>query len=149
MDTDGSYLEGNDVTPQADGRFRTTGASLRYSALDQYLMGLRDASEVPPVFFVRNPSGTDSDDGRDPETGVTFAGTRKDVAIADIVAALGDRNPRGTPWPRPFRQAFVFVAVGGPADPAAVAKVERIRAAFPAFFAQAVEGRGSVDPTLN
>ena len=43
----------------------------------------------------------------------------------------------------------MYVAVGGPADPAAVAKVERIRAAWPAFFAQAVEGRGSVDPTLN
>jgi hypothetical protein len=149
FDSDGSFLEGNDLEAQADGRFRTAGASLRYSALDQYLMGLRDASEVPPVFFVRNPSGTDTDDGREPQTGVTFAGTRKDVTIADIVAAIGDRTPRGTPWARAYRQAFVFVAVGGAADPAAIAKVERIRAAFPAFFAQGVEGRGSVDPTLN
>jgi hypothetical protein len=66
-----------------------------------------------------------------------------------VVAAIGDRNPRGAPWPRPFRQAFVYVTVGVPADPASIAKVERIRAAWPAFFAQSVEGRGAVDPTLN
>jgi hypothetical protein len=149
VDTDGSYLEGNDIAPQADGRFRTAGASLRYSAMDQYLMGMRDASEVPPFFFVRNPTGTDTDPGQNPATGVTFGGTRKDVTIADVVAAIGDRNPRGTPWARPFREAFVYVTVGGPADPASVAKVERIRAAWPAFFAQSVEGRGAVDPTLN
>ena len=72
-----------------------------------------------------------------------------DVSIGDVVAALGDRNPRGAPWARPFRQAFVYVAVGGPADAQAIAKIERIRAAWPAFFAQGVEGRGAVDPTLN
>jgi hypothetical protein len=149
VDTDGSYLEGNDIAPQADGRFRTAGASLRYSALDQYLMGMRDASEVPPFFFVRNPTGTDTDPGQNPATGVVFGGTRKDVTIGDVVAALGDRSPRGTPWARPLREAFVYVTVGAPADPANVAKVERIRAAWPAFFAQSAEGRGSVDPTLN
>ena len=149
VDTDGSYLEGNDITPQADGRFRTTGASLRYSALDQYLMGMRDASEVAPLFFVRNPTGTDTDPGQNPATGVTFGGTRTDVTIGDVVAAIGDRNPRGTPWTRPFREAFVYVTVGAPAEPANVAKIERIRAAWPAFFAQSVEGRGAVDPKLN
>jgi hypothetical protein len=149
MDTDGSYMEGNDIAPQADGRFRTAGASLRYSALDQYLMGMRDASEVPPFFFVRNPTGTDTDPGQNPAMGVVFGGTRRDVTMGEVVAAIGERNPRGAPWARPFREAFVYVSVGGPADPGNVAKVERIRAAWPAFFAQSVEGRGSVDPTLN
>jgi len=150
VDTDGSFLEGNDIQPQSDGRFRTMGAGLRYSAIDQYLMGMRDASEVPPFFLVRAPSGTgDTDPGRSPQTGVTFDGTRRDVSIADVVAALGARRPAGAPWAAPFRQAFVYVAVGGPPDPAALEKVERIRAAWPAFFAQSVEGRGGVDPTLN
>ena len=149
-DTDGSFLEGNDVEPQADGRFRTAGASLRYSALDQYLMGLRDAAEVPPFFLVRGPSGTsDTDPGQSPRTGVFFSGTRKDVTIADVVAALGPRRPAGAPWSAPFRQVFVYVSVGGSPDPAAIDKVERIRAAWPAFFAEAVEGRGAVDPRLH
>jgi hypothetical protein len=150
VDTDGSHLEGNDIEPQSDGSFRTTGASLRYSAIDQYLMGMRDASEVPPFFFVRNPAGVlDTDPGREPRTGVTFTGTRKDVSIGDVVSALGARRPAGAPWTAPFRQAFVYVSVGGPPDPAALAKIERIRAAWPAFFLMSTEGRGTVDPTLD
>ena len=149
-DTDGSYLEGNDLQDNGGGQFRTVGASLRYSALDQYLMGLRDVSEVPPTFVVRNPTGTtDIDPGRKPQTGVTFSGTRKDVALGDIVAAIGERNPPGKPWTQPFREVFVYVSVGGPADAQNIAKVERIRAAWPAFFAQSTEGRGSVDPSLD
>jgi hypothetical protein len=149
-DTDGSFLEGNDIEAQSDGRFRTAGASLRYSALDQYLMGLRDVAEVPPLFFVRGPSDTsDTDPGRSPRTNVLFSGTRKDVTIGDVVAALGTRQPAPAPWAAPFRQAFVYVAVGGPPDPAAIEKIERIRAAWPAFFAAGVEGRGAVDPRLN
>ena len=149
VDTDGSFLEGNDIQPQSDGRFRTAGASLRYSALDQYLMGMRGADEVPPFFFVRGPSGTDTDAGREPKTGVVFGGTRKDVSVGDVLSALGERTPAGAPWARPFRQAFVYVSVGGGADPQAVAKIERVRSAWPAFFAQSTEGRGGVDPTLN
>ncbi len=149
VDTDGSFLEGNDIEPQSDGRFRTAGASLRYSAMDQYLMGMRDASEVAPFFFVRNPTGTDTDPGRDPQTGVVFGGTRKDVSISDVVAALGPRNPPGRPWAQPFRQAFIYVSVGGPADTASLDRVERIRTAWPAFFAQAADGRGMVDPRLD
>jgi hypothetical protein len=149
MDSAGSFLEGNDIQRQPDGTFRTTGASLRYSHLDQYLMGMRDASEVESFFFVRNPRGIQADPGRKPQTGVAFSGTGEEVAIGDVVAALGSRNPPGAPWVAPLRQAFIYVAVGGAPDPQALEKVERIRAAWPAFFSQAVEGRGSVDPRLN
>jgi hypothetical protein len=114
MDTDGSLDEGNDIEPQSDGSFRTVGASLRYSALDQYLMGMRQASEVPPFFLVRNPTGTSRDRGRSPQTGVVFGGTRKDVTIADVQAALTARSPVGGPWVRPLRQAFVYVSVALP-----------------------------------
>jgi hypothetical protein len=148
FDSDGSFLEGNDIEPQPDGSFRTVGAALRYSALDQYLMGLRDASEVPPFFFVRSPTGAGLDPGRDPQSGVVFGGTRRDVAIADVIAALGPRDPPGAAWPRPFRQAFVYVAVGGAPDTETLDKLERIRAAWPAFFSASTESRGSVDPSL-
>jgi hypothetical protein len=149
VDTDGSFLEGNDIHPQSDGSFRTIGASLRYSALDQYLMGMRDASEVPPFFFVRNPLGAGNvDPGRKPATGIVFSGTRKDVSMSDVVVALGTRNPPGTPWARPFRQVFLYVAVGGDAESSALDKLERIRGAWPPFFSQGTGGRGSVDPSL-
>jgi hypothetical protein len=149
MDTDGSFLEGNDIQPQSEGSFRTVGASLRYSDFDQYLMGMRDASEVPSFFFVRNPTGTNPNPGRTPQSGVAFSGTRRDVSIGDVTAALGPRNPPGSPWSLPFRQAFIYVAVGGAPDAQALDMVERIRAAWPAFFLQSADQRGNVDPTLN
>ncbi|HEX6737182.1 MAG TPA: hypothetical protein VF310_02810 [Vicinamibacteria bacterium] len=149
FDSDGSFLEGNDIQDLGNGTFRTAGASLRYSALDQYLMGLRDASEVPPVFVVRGPTGTDTDPGRTPRSGVSFSGTRKEVTVADIVAALGSRSPAGAPSTTAIRQAFVYVAVGGAADPQAIEKLERIRAAWPAFFHEGADKRATVDPRLN
>lgn len=149
VDTDGSHLEGNDIADEGGGRFRTVAAGVRYGALDQYLMGLRDASEVPPFFFVRNPLGTNGEQGRDPEVGVSFQGTRKDVTIADVQAALGRRQPAFGESSRTIRQAFVYVAVGTPPTAADVEKVERIRAAWEPFFAASTEGRGAAEARLN
>jgi large repetitive protein len=103
---------------------------------------------VPPFFVVRAPAGTTVDPARDPEVGVSFTGTRKDVTVEDVVAALGPRRPATAAAPRGFRQAFVLVAVGEPAAAADVAKVEQIRAAWEPFFVRSTEGRGSVDARL-
>ena len=84
---------------------------------------------------------------RDPEVGVTFTGTRKDVTIEDVLATLGPRRPATAAAARGFRQAFVFVAVGEPAA-ADITKIEQIRAAWEPFFARSTEGRGSVDARL-
>lgn len=147
-DTDGSHLEGNDIEEAAAGQFRTVAASARYSPLDQYLMGLRAASEVAPFFVVRQPGGTDTSPGRDPRVGVTFSGTRKDVTIDDVIGALGPRNPAPGPKALPLRQAYVFVSIGAP-DAELIARVDRFRAAFEGFFSRAVEGRASVATRLN
>jgi hypothetical protein len=63
FDSDASHMEGNDIEDRGNGQFRTVGAVSRYSALDQYAMGLRAASEVPPMFLVTqvNSSGSASD----------------------------------------------------------------------------------------
>lgn len=149
LDTDGSFDEGNEITDLGGGQFRTAGASLGYGPLDEYLMGLRRPEEVPPLLLVRAPSGTSPlDPGRDPQTNVTFQGTRKDVTIADIVAALGPRSPAASTRLAPWRQAFVYVSVGGPADPAAIAKLDQLRAQWEPFFGAAVEGRRAVDTRL-
>jgi hypothetical protein len=111
-------------------------------------MGMRRADEVPPFFIVRNPSGIpNTQPGRDPQSNVTFGGTRRDVTIADVTAALGTRNPAPRTG-RGFRQAFVYVPVGGQAEPIALERIERIRAAFPEFFGRSTEGRASVDTRL-
>jgi hypothetical protein len=149
MDSDGSHLEGNDIEDQGGGRFRTTAASVRYGPLDQYLMGLRAAEEVPPFFFARDPAGTgDLDRGREPEVGVTFTGMRRDVTLANLQAAMGPRRPPFGEAPREIRQAFLFVAVGVPPTQEQLDKLERLRAAWPAFYSRSTDGRGVADPRL-
>ena len=57
MNSSASFLEGNEIQDLGGGQFRTTASSLRYGPLDQYLMGLRAAEEVPPFFYVANVAG--------------------------------------------------------------------------------------------
>jgi hypothetical protein len=144
MHSSGSHLEGNDIEDLGGGRFRTRAASQRYGPLDQYLMGLRPPEEVPPFFVVRNPTEIAVDPARDPQRDVLFSGVRKDVTVGDVIAALGPREPPAGAAREPFRQAFVYVNLEPTPDPEALARVEKIRAAWPAFFERSTEGRGRV-----
>jgi hypothetical protein len=148
MNSSASFLEGNEIQDLGGGQFKTVGASLRYGPLDQYLMGLRAASEVPTFFFVANVPSQYGDRQRQPEPGLTFPGTRRDVALSEVIAAIGRRSPEAPAAPTVLRQAFVFVAGGSPSD-ADLAKLERLRAAFPAFYSAGTEGRGEVDPRID
>ncbi len=149
LDSDASFMEGNDIQDQGGGSFRTVGADLRYSALDLYAMGLVDASEVPPFFFVDNPRASQTRESA-PQSGVTFQGTRHDVTIADVIAAVGPRDPSASSSPRLFRQAFVYiVSAGRSADQTSLDKLDRIRAAWEPYFASATGGRMSIDTRLH
>jgi len=144
FDSDASVMEGNDIEDLGGGSFRTVGAVRRYSLLDQYAMGLVPESQVPTFFYVQNPVNVSG--GRTatsaPQIGVTFNGTRRDVLISDIVAVLGQRTPSAAESPRVHRQAFILVvSAGRTPDGAQVAKVDRIRRAWEAFFTTATDGR--------
>jgi hypothetical protein len=148
FNSDASVLEGNQIEPAGGGRFVTVDIARRYCALDQYLMGLRAAEEVPPFFYVDEP-----DDFRPsrsfkfssgPEVGVSFTGIRRDVRIEDVVAALGPRVPDALRAPRVLRHAFVLVADEvAPATPVRVRALARIRSNFGPWFSQATDGRGA------
>ena len=110
----------------------------------------RMPEEVPPFFVVRQPSGAgDSDPGRDPQVGARFSGLRRDVTVQEVIAAIGPRNPAAEPQAEAWRQAFVFVSVGGPADPALVAKVDKLRSAWEAYFRRSTDDRLAVDPRID
>jgi hypothetical protein len=153
MDTDASVMEGNETSDLGGGRFETVDFARGYSALDQYTMGLRLPSEVPPFFYVEG-----ADDFRPtraykassgPEAGVSFTGIRRDVRVEDVVAALGPREPDATHAPRLLRQAFILVADPvGPATAARLGASARIRGRFPAYYRRATEGRGDVASEL-
>jgi hypothetical protein len=149
-DSDASVLEGNDIEDQGGGSFRTAATVQRYGPFDLYAMGLLAESEVPPAFYVDNPSGASQDRESPPRTGVSFTGTRREVSIGDVVAAMGPRNPPASRAPRAHRQAWVYVVSRGrAADPAAIAKLDTIRRAFEGFFLSATGGRMSVETRLD
>ncbi|MCI0617404.1 hypothetical protein L0244_30900, partial [bacterium] len=54
FDADASFMHGNDIHDNSNGTFTTTDVDRRFSLLDQYLMGLIPASDVPPMFYVAN-----------------------------------------------------------------------------------------------
>ena len=140
-----SDMEGNEINDEGGGRFMTVAATQRFSPLDQYAMGLIPAAEVPPFYFVENcganPSGA-------PETGRILQGNRVDLTIDQIIAAEGQRVPPANKAPHTFNQAFVLVAPGEGPSAEGLAKVDRIRAAWEPYFAQATDGNGAVDTTL-
>lgn len=151
FNSDASLVEGNQIEDKGTGvlpRFETKQIVQRYSALDQYMMGLRAPEDVPPSFFVRQPS-IDFLRGHAPQSGVLFDGTRVDVSLPMIVAAEGKRAPNQTLSPKQFRFAFVLlVPEGKTAVQADIDKVDRIRTTWESFFAAATENRARADTRI-
>ncbi len=148
MDSDGSVMEGNEIEDLGGGAFRTARSTEKYSRLDLYTMGLASDAEVPRWFFIDAPiSNRDRENA--PLAGITVNGTRRDVLIQDVIAALGPRVPAAADSPRVHRQAYVFVRrPTAVLDPQDFARLARIREEFGPFFSRATEGRMTVRTTL-
>jgi hypothetical protein len=89
---------------------------------------------------------------REPRAGVPVGprGPRDERPGADASGQLAiRRDPPASQAPKVHRQAFVYVlGAGRSADAAQIEKLERIRRAWEAFYAQAVEGFGRVETRL-
>jgi hypothetical protein len=85
---------------------------------------------------------------RAPQSNVNIKGTRKDVAVADVIAAMGPRSPAPSPNPPAWRVAFLYVTQGDPGDAAGIALVDSIRSQFEAYFPLSTEGRLSIETRL-
>jgi hypothetical protein len=151
FNSDGSVMEGNGIRDLGGGAFRTVAAVEKYSLLDQYVMGLVRDTDVPPFFYVENPTNVQPEGDADaaPRVGATFTGTRRDVLISDVIEAMGPRRPSADDSPKVQRQAFLFLTgKGRSTDRVAVAKIDRIRRAWERFFTQATDGRFRVETRL-
>lgn len=154
LNSEASVLEGNwieDHGENASPRFETIQATDYYSHLDQYLMGLMDASEVQPTFLVKQPSASRSlgNAARSPEVGVKFDGIRVEVRVEDIIAAEGPRRPDASVSQRHFRHAFALVVRDAEApDPTALEKMEALRTVWRSYFAAQLGTRASLDTEL-
>lgn len=155
LNSSASVLEGNAIRDNGEGaspRFETTAATQTYSLLDQYLMGLRDPSEVPPTFLVTNPTSTTGSLGnasRTPEVGVEFDGVRKEIRVEDIIEAVGPRRPDTSVSQRQFRQAFVLlVDEGAQPKPESLRTLRQLRRWWLSFFDLHSESRASSSADL-
>jgi len=151
MDTDASVMEGNDIQDLGGGSFKTVDAVKRYNMLDQYAMGLVAPNQVPDFFYVAAPTNvqppTEATD--DPQIGVTFNGTRRDIKIQDVTSVMGDRSPTASASPRVHQQAFIYLlSAGATLDATQVTKLDGIRKAWVTFFAQATSNRMQVQTSL-
>ena len=153
FNADASVMEGNLIRDNGDGSFTITDATKHYSKLDQYLMGLRPASDVEPLFYVQPDAGVPykSDDITIPSAiGATFRGTRKDMSVQEIIAAEGSRLPDVSSSPKTFHQAYILLVRRGTSPTAAeLNKLRSIRESFPGFYAQASDNRGAIATTLD
>jgi hypothetical protein len=151
FNSEASVMEGNKIDDLGGGAFKTVDAVKRYSALDQYAMGLLSPSQVPDFFYVDSPTNVvpRRDATSAPEIGVTFNGTRRDVRIEDVTAAMGARNPTASNSSKVHRQAFIYlVSAGGAIDQTQVTKLDTIRRAWVTFFAQATSNRMKAETSL-
>jgi len=161
LDTDASDMEGNNWQQNTTTTFTSNEATARFSPLDQYLMGLRPAADVPDFFYIGNPSPanpcstTRPQGGRAcaPELNVNVTGNRTNVTIGTIPAVNGTRTPAagystvntGTV----LRQAFILLIQSGATAPQAdITKWDTIRSQWVSYYATATDGRGSVDTSL-
>lgn len=140
-----SDMEGNHLRDDGGNRFTSIEATERFSQLDQYAMGLIPAEDVPPFFYVDGCL----DRTAAPQVGATMQGRRIDVTIDQIIAAEGQRVPAANKAPHTFNMAFILVGEAGQfPSQASIAKVDRIRAAWEPYFAQATDGKGAVSTAL-
>ncbi len=150
FNAEASFMEGNriqDSGPNAEPRYKVTATVEQYSPLDQYLMGFRTPSEVPPTFLVTgNPPGFST---KFPEVGITFDGGRRDIQVNEIIQAEGRRTPDSTVAQRHFRMAFVLIVKQGSTPSVKeLAQVEGYRAQLEPYYEQAAGGRAHMDTTL-
>ncbi len=151
FDSEASLLEGERIADRGSSghpQFLTTDITQGYAPLDQYLMGFRDASEVPDVFLVSHPS-PNYIAAQHQYSGISFDGTRQNIAVNDVIAAEGRRTPDAAVAQRRFRFAFILLVAPGTQPSAAdLAQVDNYRQQFEAFYAKAASGRAAADTTL-
>ncbi|MGH9846784.1 MAG: hypothetical protein ACREEM_49425, partial [Blastocatellia bacterium] len=144
-----SSAEGNVWNDNGNGSFTSVNLIDGFSRLDHYLMGLRPASDVPEMFVIANPSGSDRTPESNPRPGVTTNGTRQTVTINQIIQANNSRSPDFNTAQKNFRAAVILLVRQG-MQPSATTlnKVALYRLAWESYFAQSTDFLGHINTGL-
>lgn len=143
-----SVMGGAFFSREPYGRFKARVLNYGFSWTDLYLMGLATPAEVPPWYYLAETDPA-LPQAYWPVDGVVVRGEKRDVALQQIVAVHGDRNPPRATAQRAFRTVFVLLTEEGrEATAEEVAKLNEWRALFEANFSTATGGRGDVTTTV-
>lgn len=150
LDTEASVMGGNNWVDNGDGTFESLEAVMRYSALDQYLMGVRSPRDIPGFFLIVPPGGyTRRLPSSPPEIGIIVPGTPKAITLQQIAQVEGWRSPAYPRAPNLFRQAFLLIVPRGEtASVSDLEKLDRLRTEWEIFFRIATGGRARISTRL-
>lgn len=154
FNADASLMEGNQILDRGETldvqRFVTSEVTNKLSALDRYLIGIEDPKDVPPMFYVKNPTGTSANSNRLPQDRPTvFGGTRSDFTIDSLVAANGARVPSVFQSQKVHRIAFILVSNATyPATAERVSTLQTLHDAWVPYFSQVTAGQAWAITTL-
>ncbi len=154
-----SVMYGSHIVDNGDGSFSFYPAEPRkYGPLDQYVMGLRAPEEVDPLFFLcSSPNIADCKEGSPslptPHTGSidTVSNMYKhEVAMDDILRAMGPRVPAAAEAQHDFNVAFIIINLPGVEPfPNQLTRLETLRVRFQEWFSWATDGRGAICTELD
>jgi hypothetical protein len=145
----GSVMYGSMWEDLGNGKFKNNYKNPKFSQLDQYLMGLRRAGDVDPMFLVDN--GDHSGSAALPSTltqGAEIQGTRLEFTINDVIRAEGERIPAREPchWKAitvlVWNQDYNYT-------PQMLEKLARYSNRFAEWYVWATDDRGSIDLTID
>jgi hypothetical protein len=151
---DGSFsslMEGNAWRGTGGGTFTTIESAVNYfTPLDQYLMGLRPASEVADMSYLVTDAGLKEIlNEKSPVSGFSTSAVGKSVSLAQIIDHEGPRIPDAASASKQFRVAFILLTeLGSTPSIDALQKISRYRDSLVRYFSVATGGRGSLDASL-
>lgn len=109
-----------------------------FCPLDLYLMGLIAPSSVESMYAIQNPSASSG----------AITGTRKNIALQNVVWAEGARNPAYPNTQQLWKQAFVVLTKNAAASQNFTQQVAQQRREFSWQFYKATRFLGRIDTTL-
>ncbi len=148
--TEASAMGGGVWQDNADGTFTQLDddyyvPATGYSYLDLYLMGLMAPSEVPDFFLLRNLEAA----GRDANGHPIFKADRSRIAIEDVIAVEGPRQPDVDHSQKQFNTGMVMVVEHGKKPSRElIERVNGIRRAWTDYFATVTGHRASMTATV-
>ncbi len=153
LHSSGSLMGGYGYEESSVGQFEVGAKNEAFSPLDLYLLGLLDASEVPPFFFIdelRNEDGFALPESAELFVGERVLGRRVDLSIEEIISANGMRARESS------QLNAVFVVLTAPGESATstsamakVAEVEQLREELEQRWNELTEGRGTLCTKLD